>query len=151
MCLISLLIFFSLGVSKLFYGINSTKPELPEKHGVAPEQVNILIAHMTSQKPYLDPLLTLDSLAAKSHIPARQLSQLINRHFEKNFFEFINGYRIDEAKQLLANKDNEKVTIIDIMAKVGFNSKATFNTFFKKLVGVTPTQFRKEQLKKARN
>jgi AraC-like DNA-binding protein len=148
MCLISLLIFFSLGVSKLFYGINSTKPESSEKHGVAPEQVNILTAHMTSQKPYLDPLLTLDSLAAKSCIPARQLSQLINRHFEKNFFEFINGYRIDEAKQLLANKDNEKVTIIDIMAKVGFNSKATFNTFFKKLVGVTPTQFRKEQLQK---
>ena len=103
---------------------------------------------MTSQKPYLDPLLTLDNLAAQSNIPARQLSQLINRHFEKNFFEFINGYRIDEAKELLANKENEKVTIIEIMAKVGFNSKATFNTFFKKIVGLTPTQFRKEQLRK---
>jgi AraC-like DNA-binding protein len=147
MCLISLLIFFSLGVSKLFYGIASTKTELIEKQGVAPEQVNILTAHMSNQKSYLDPLLTLDSLAAQSHIPARQLSQLINRHFEKNFFEFVNGYRIDEAKELLANKDFEKVTIIEIMAKVGFNSKATFNTFFKKIVGLTPTQFRKEQLK----
>ncbi len=73
---------------------------------------------------------------------------MINRHFQKNFFEFINGYRIDEAKKLLANEKYEKVTIIEIMAQVGFNSKATFNTFFKKLVGVTPSQYRKEQLKK---
>lgn len=146
MCLISLLIFFSLSVSKLFYGVETAKTDVQEKQNIAPEQVNILTSHMAVEKSYLDPLLTLDSLAAKSHIPARQLSQLINRHFEKNFFEYINGYRIEEAKQLLADKDNEKVTIIEIMAKVGFNSKATFNTFFKKNVGVTPTQFRKEQL-----
>ena len=113
---------------------------------MAPEQVNILTAHMTSQKPYLDPLLTLDSLAAKSHIPARQLSQLINRHFEKNFFEFINSYRIEESKILLAKEENAKVTMLEIMAQAGFNSKATFNTFFKKSAGMTPTQYRKEQL-----
>ncbi|MDP7592924.1 MAG: helix-turn-helix domain-containing protein [Litorilituus sp.] len=146
--LISLLIFFSLRTSKIFYGVDNPRVLSQEKPNITAEQVNHLTLYMTTQKPFLEPLLNLDSLAAKTDLPSRQLSRVINRHFQKNFFEFINGYRIDEAKKLLANEKYEKVTIIEIMAQVGFNSKATFNTFFKKLVGVTPSQYRKEQLKK---
>ncbi|MDC2890236.1 helix-turn-helix domain-containing protein [Psychrosphaera algicola] len=53
-------------------------------------------------------------------------------------------YRIEESKSLLTTAQNKKMTMLDIMDLAGFNSKATFNTFFKKLVGVTPTQFRKD-------
>jgi AraC-like DNA-binding protein len=147
MLLISFLIFFSLGVSNLFHGIDSSNLVTAEKHALDERQINSLTLYMQEHKPYLNHLLTLDNLATQTFIPSRQLSQIINRHFEKNFFEFINSYRINESKILLAKKENEKVTMLDIMALAGFNSKATFNTFFKKTVGMTPTQYRKEVLK----
>lgn len=145
MFLISFLIFFSLGVSKLFNGIDSVNNALTDKQAIDPAQVNRLINYMTENKPYLNQLLTLENLAAQIAMPARQLSQVINRHFDKNFFEFINGYRIDESKALLTKEENAKATILTIMAQAGFNSKATFNTLFKKTVGMTPSQYRKEQ------
>jgi AraC-like DNA-binding protein len=145
MFLISFLIFFSLGVSKLFNGIDSVNNALTDKQAIDPAQVNRLINYMTENKPYLNQLLTLENLAAQIAMPARQLSQVINRHFDKNFFEFINGYRIDESKALLTQEENAKATILTIMAQAGFNSKATFNTLFKKTVGMTPSQYRKEQ------
>ena len=146
MFLISFLIFFSLGVSNLFHGIDRSTLHNQEKQVTDPAQVEVLIHYMRESKPYLNQLLTLDNLAAQTFMPARQLSQVINRHFDKNFFEFINGYRIEESKILLAKEENAKITMLEIMAQAGFNSKATFNTFFKKLVGETPTQYRKNQL-----
>ncbi|MEI6894839.1 MAG: helix-turn-helix domain-containing protein [Colwellia sp.] len=146
MLLISLLIFFSLGISNLFYGLDNSSLVTPEKQTIDPNQISALTHYMQAHKPYLNYLLTLDSLAAQTFMQPRQLSQVINRHFEKNFFEFINSYRIDEAKTLLAKKENEKITMLEIMSQVGFNSKATFNTFFKKTVGLTPTQYKKEAL-----
>ena len=147
MFLISFLIFFSLGVSNLFHGIDSSTLASQEKQSIDPAQVSALTLYMQDHKPYLNHLLTLDNLAAQTFMPPRQLSQVINRHFDKNFFEFINSYRIEESKMLLTKQENAKVTMLEIMAQAGFNSKATFNTFFKKVVGMTPTQYRKEQLK----
>ncbi len=149
MFLISFLIFFSLRVSKLFNGIESSTIQVQDKQAIDPSQVTVLTNYMKANKPYLNQLLTLDNLASQINMPARQLSQVINRHFDKNFFEFINSYRIEESKALLAQKENEKVTMLEIMAQAGFNSKATFNTFFKKAVGMTPTQYRKEQKEQA--
>ncbi len=149
MFLISFLIFFSLRVSKLFNGIESSTIQVQDKQTIDPSQVTVLTNYMKANKPYLNQLLTLDNLASQINMPARQLSQVINRHFDKNFFEFINSYRIEESKALLAQKENEKVTMLEIMAQAGFNSKATFNTFFKKAVGMTPTQYRKEQKEQA--
>ncbi|ALO35497.1 AraC family transcriptional regulator [Colwellia sp. MT41] len=147
MFLISFLIFFSLGVSNLFHGMDNSTSLPLEKESIDPEQINALTLYMNEHKPYLNHLLTLDNLATQTFMPSRQLSQVINRHFKKNFFEFINGYRIDEAQMLLTRKENEKITMLAVMAQAGFNSKATFNTFFKKIVGMTPTQYRKEQQK----
>eukprot|EP00487_Bulimina_marginata_P004352 TRINITY_DN20535_c0_g1_i1.p1 TRINITY_DN20535_c0_g1~~TRINITY_DN20535_c0_g1_i1.p1 ORF type:complete len:108 (+),score=10.04 TRINITY_DN20535_c0_g1_i1:371-694(+) len=81
MFLISFLIFFSLGVSKLFNGIDSVNNALTDKQAIDPAQVNRLINYMTENKPYLNQLLTLENLAAQIAMPARQLSQVINRHF----------------------------------------------------------------------
>ena len=147
MFLISFLIFFSLGVSNLFHGIDSSTLINQEKQTIDPAHISALTHYMEEHKPYLNQLLTLDNLASQIFMPARQLSQVINRHFDKNFFEFINTYRVEESKVLLSKEENIKVTMLEIMAQAGFNSKATFNTFFKKIVGVTPTQYRKEQLK----
>ncbi len=147
MFLISFLIFFSLGVSSLFHGIDRSIIANQEKQSIDPAQINTLTLYMSEHKPYLNHLLTLDSLASQTNIQPRQLSQVINRHFEKNFFEFINSYRIEESKALLSKEENAKITMLEVMDQAGFNSKATFNTFFKKVVGMTPTQYRKEQQK----
>lgn len=97
---------------------------------------------MRDKKPYLQADLTLDMLAETLAIPAKDLSMLINRHFDSNFYEFVNNYRIDEAKKWLADPAHKSKTITDVYLSVGFNSKSVFNTFFKKIVGVTPSEYR---------
>lgn len=147
--LITGLVFFSAGYSTIFKGI-STELKIEEgddsdkNNDFDPEQIEQIKHYMQSHKPYLNHLLTLENLANQLVVSPRHLSSIINRHFDKNFFEFVNYYRIEESKNLLTFADNRKTTMLDIMDMAGFNSKATFNTFFKKLVGVTPTQYRKD-------
>ena len=143
--LIIFLIYFSLGFTTIFKGIDTDVIKAIDKNPVNLAQIKVITAHMENHKPFLNHLLTLDNLAKQLNMSTRQLSQNINRHFEQNFFEFINSYRIEESKRLLVMGDHKKSTMLDIMDLAGFNSKATFNTFFKKIVGSTPTQFRKEQ------
>lgn len=114
-----------------------------------PEYADKIDAMMRNQKPYLMADITLDILADKLAISARDLSMIINRHFDNNFYEFINSYRIEEAKKLL--REDKAKTVTDIYLEVGFNSKSVFNTFFKKIVGSTPTQYRQESDKEADN
>ncbi|KTF08866.1 helix-turn-helix domain-containing protein [Pseudoalteromonas sp. 10-33] len=144
--LITSLIFFSAGHSKIFQGIDDTLISEQDKsiEVFEPEKIQKIETYLLQNKPYLNHLLTLDNLASQLSMGSRNLSSIINRHFGKNFFEFINYYRVEESKRLLLLEENKTVTMLDIMDKAGFNSKATFNTFFKKLVGITPTQFRKE-------
>ena len=144
--LISFLIFFSLNYSTVFKGIAKENSKSIDKADVNLDQVAAITKYMEEQKPFLNHLLTLDNLAKQLHLPARNLSQVINRHFKCNFFEFINGYRIAESKRLLLAQKNRKTTMLEIMDSSGFNSKATFNTFFKKIVGKTPTQYRKDNI-----
>ncbi|WP_440874128.1 helix-turn-helix domain-containing protein [Thalassotalea sp. PLHSN55] len=143
--LVTGLIFFSAGHSTIFKGIDrKLQPEKDKSEdSYDPEEIRTIEAYMEQNKPYLNHLLTLENLANQLSLSPRYLSTLINRHFEKNFFEFINFYRIEESKKLLISVSNKKTTMLDIMDRAGFNSKATFNTFFKKLVGDTPTQYRK--------
>lgn len=148
--LISFLIYFSLGFTSMFKGIDTTITEATstvDKNPIDLSQIEKITDYMTAEKPFLNHLLTLENLAKQLNMSARQLSQNINRHFKQNFFEFINSYRIEESKNLLTMPEHKKSTMLDIMDLAGFNSKATFNTFFKKIVGSTPTQYRKEQTK----
>lgn len=146
--LISMLIFFSLSHSPICEGVDSrvqeSQPEKEEaKEKARPEQAESLTRWMVEHKPYLISSLTLEKLAAQLQMPARTLSNVINRHFECNFFEFVNCYRIEEAKRMLADPTYADKNMLEIMYDVGFNSKATFNTLFKKKVGMTPSEFRK--------
>ena len=61
-----------------------------------------------------------------------------------NFFDFINQFRIDEARSILKNPEKKQFTVLEILYEVGFNSKSSFNTAFKKHTGLTPTQYRKK-------
>jgi AraC-like DNA-binding protein len=104
----------------------------------------VLEASMQQEKPYLENDLTLAQLATLLKMPKHHLTEVINRKLEKNFFNYINDYRIAEVKPLLQNPDNADKTILTLAFEVGFNSKTTFNTIFKKTTQMTPTQYRKQ-------
>lgn len=101
-----------------------------------------LSALMIQQNPYLDSDLNLVKLAEKLGVSTHQLSYVINKGFNENFFQFINAYRVEKAKELLNNPKYDAYTILAIGYESGFNSKTTFNTTFKKITKITPTQYR---------
>ena len=95
---------------------------------------------LSSKKPYLNSSLTLNDLAKLINIPSRTLSQIINESKKMNFYDYINSYRINEAKDILSSSPGK--TILEILYEVGFNSKSAFNTAFKKYTGLTPSKFK---------
>lgn len=100
-----------------------------------------LLDLMETEEPYLNPDLSLRSLAQQVDIHPNQLSWLLNDGFGKNFNEFINHYRVAEFKQLAKLPENANLTIMAIAYDCGFNSKTVFNTYFKKETGFTPKAF----------
>ncbi|CAL2058590.1 AraC family transcriptional regulator [Tenacibaculum sp. 190524A05c] len=142
------LIFKALNTPKLFRGFDVSlktskemdKGDLDENHN---ERISDLKKYMEEHEPYLNPSLTIRNLADQLKVPMRDLSVLINQELKLHFFDFINEYRIEKAKNILSNPSKTKVTVLEILYEVGFNSKSSFNTAFKKHTGKTPTQFRK--------
>ena len=109
-----------------------------------PQIVQKLEQLMLQQKFYAHPDITLDKLAEAAGYPAKKVSLSIKQAYQLNFYEYVNSHRIKAAKKLLAEKGPEAKTITDIYYAVGFNSKSVFNTFFKRLEGVTPSQYREQ-------
>lgn len=109
------------------------------------DQVYQLEMHMKLEKPYRNPNLSISELAEQIGIPKRRLSELINSCFQQNFVDFINTHRIEEAKHRLHHPNDEKETILEVMYAVGFNSKSSFNTIFKKKTGMTPSAFKAQK------
>ena len=107
----------------------------------------LLKKHMKTVEPFLDATLTIDDLANQMEIPTKDLSVLINHNLNQHFFDFVNSYRIKKAMQILQDPTNKHLTILEILYEVGFNSKSSFNTAFKKYTHVTPTQYREKALK----
>lgn len=138
---------------KLFKGIEvdlKTSKEIKGKDvdgSSKNNQIAFLKNYMNIEKPFLNPSLHIRKLADEIQMNSRDLSVLINQHLEKHFFDFVNEYRIKEAKKILKNPSKKEFTILEILYKVGFNSKSSFNTAFKKHTGETPTQFRKKHIK----
>lgn len=96
---------------------------------------------MKTQKPYLEPKLTLGTLAEELDISANHLSQIINQYEEKNFYDYVNGYRVDEFKERVLKPENRNYNILSVAYDSGFNSKSSFNQVFKKITGQTPSQY----------
>ncbi|WP_020529351.1 tetratricopeptide repeat protein [Flexithrix dorotheae] len=107
-----------------------------------------LISHIKEHEPYLDPNLSLRSLARQINLHPNQLSWLLNESLGKNFSEFINYYRVEKFKALSQDPEKNHITLIGLAYESGFNSKTVFNTYFKKETGLTPKQYLKLQEKK---
>ncbi|MCI4670438.1 MAG: helix-turn-helix domain-containing protein [Bacteroidia bacterium] len=100
---------------------------------------------MKQEQPFLNPSLSLRSLAAQIDIHPNQLSWLLNERLGKNFNEFINHFRVEHFKSLVVAPKNSHISLIGLAYESGFNSKTAFNTTFKKLTGTTPGAYLKEQ------
>lgn len=107
------------------------------------EQLLKLQQYMIEEKPFLNPSLTIQEVSNAVGIPVRDLSVLINHRLKQHFYDFVNTYRIENAMIILKDVTKSKVTILEILYEVGFNSKSSFNTAFKKHTGNTPTDYRK--------
>ncbi len=104
-----------------------------------------LVNYIENKKPFLNPELSLPILAESLNVSRNQLSIVINQVHKKNFYEFINNYRIIEVKRLMTAPANKHLKLISLAYDAGFNSKATFNRIFKQMTGMTPSQFFSEQ------
>jgi AraC-like DNA-binding protein len=102
-----------------------------------------LARHMETHKPYLQGDLVLPQLAQQLGISANYLSQVINEQLKVNFYDFVNGYRVEAAKQIIKDTGQKKINILNIAFDSGFNSKSAFYKAFKKTTSMTPTQYRK--------
>jgi AraC-like DNA-binding protein len=102
-----------------------------------------LTQHMADKKPFLDPEINLFELSQQVAIPPRSLSEVLNASFQQNFYDFINSYRVKESELLFKSNWEADKTILEILYEVGFNSKSSFNSAFKKLTGITPTEYRR--------
>nr|WP_298994891.1 AraC family transcriptional regulator [uncultured Allomuricauda sp.] len=115
------------------------------------EKIYELSIYMAKETPFVNPGLTLEDLSQKIGIPSRELSELINGCLGTNFVSYVNSYRINMAKQLLTNPHETSLTISEIMYEVGFSSRSSFNTSFKKETGMTPSEFREGQINRSHN
>jgi AraC-like DNA-binding protein len=129
--------------------IKSKEEQAPLKKTIMDAKIEKLVTRIISlieqDKIYTEPELNLQQLAEKLQAPSYQVSLAINEGLQKNFYEFINAYRVEEAKKLLLDSKNKNFTILSVGFEAGFNSKTTFNTVFKKFTGLTPTQFREKE------
>ena len=98
---------------------------------------------MDDEKLYLEPDLTLPALAERVDCSVNHLSQVVNSGFSMSFFDFLNSYRVQEAKIILSDSGDQPKSILDVSFAVGFNSNSAFYAAFKKATGVTPAQFRR--------
>jgi AraC-like DNA-binding protein len=115
--------------------VESKEPEVLDQNAI--DKLNNA---MQEKKLFLDPELTIEQLAEITGIPTRKISNTINRHFNQNFFDYINFYRVEEAKAILT-KLGKDAAMLEVMADAGFNSKSTFYRAFKKHLDMTPTEF----------
>ena len=133
---------------EIFYWELAPMPgRMPAKTGKRDQAEQLLLdkllAFMENEKPYLDPELSLSSLSKKVGLNRNQLSQLINDGTGDNFYDFINKYRVEEVKRLMADPKKQNYNLLGIAIEAGFKSKSTFNLIFKRFTGLTPTEYRK--------
>lgn len=133
---------------KIFFGpFEARAIRRYERSSLTPENAALhktrLLELMEREKPFLDPEITLPKLAQALEIPVAHLSRVINDLLGRNFWEFINHYRVEDTKRRLAMPEAGREKLITVALDCGFNSVATFNRVFKELAGLTPSDYRK--------
>lgn len=111
---------------------------------ISSDAIERIRATMEQQQLYLKQNLNIEEFARHVGIHYREVSSIINKHFDTNFFEFVNEYRVNKAKQMLQDQHNIDKTILDILLESGFNSKSSFHRFFKRYTGMSAADFRKQ-------
>ncbi len=128
------------GISKASYA----------KSGLDEERIKdfakTLSNHMETESPYLNEDLNLKVLSSECGLQQTHLSQVINQHFKMNFYDFVNRYRVEEAKKRLCSSDFGHLSVLGIAYDCGFKSKSSFNRYFKKYTGVSPSEFKKASI-----
>lgn len=120
------------------------------KSGLGPKKIehmaHELATFMEKGKPFLNEDLSLTLLAEQSSCSQTQLSQIINQHFQVSFYDFVNSYRIEQAKEMLGSSECGHLSILGIAFECGFKSKSSFNRYFKKYTGTSPSEFKKSRV-----
>ncbi len=147
--LISIVVFKGLKLPEIFSGWEEKiSRQKYAKTALSQEQIDQykkkLIHYMERNKPYLNPDFNISELADTLSVPSHYISQVLSQGLRLNFYHFVNRYRVEESKRILAEKGEEK-TVLEILYETGFNSKSTFNRIFKQYTGVNPTEFIKSQ------
>lgn len=127
-------------------------PPRYEKSGLKEPEVTEIkgqINEFLKRKEYLDPELTLTSMARSLEIPPNKLSEVLSKYSNTSFYDLINSHRIEEIKNAIFDPRYQNWTILAIAFEHGYNSKSTFNSAFKKYTGMTPTQFKRESAGKS--
>lgn len=114
------------------------------------QQIALKIEQSMKQGLFKQPKLSLDQLANDINEAPYRVSQVLNDYLTISFFDLVNGHRIKAVQGNLADPQNQH-TILDIAFDNGFNSKSTFNTCFKKQVGLTPSQYRLQKKRDSAN
>ena len=124
------------------------KKEKYKTSTLLPETVDQVLPKLTrlmeEEKVFLEPDLSLQKLSQRLHVHYNHLSRIINEQMGKSFNDYINSYRIEEARKKLADPVESQKTILEIAYDTGFYSKSVFNTAFKKFTGLTPSQYKKK-------
>ncbi|UCE42294.1 MAG: AraC family transcriptional regulator, partial [Candidatus Aminicenantes bacterium] len=140
----NLIVFKGLRQPEIFAGIEE-KPKYqgsPLTKQEKEEYLQRLQAYMESERPYLSPSLTIDILAKRLSISSRYLSQVINESLGVNFFDYVNDFRVSEAKRILTDASSNQRNILDVLFDSGFNTKSAFNSVFKQHTGMTPSEYK---------
>ncbi|MCB0550806.1 MAG: AraC family transcriptional regulator [Phaeodactylibacter sp.] len=145
--LLAALIYF-LAYQVYFHPALLELPELREESAgpeveIPAEWVERLARFMEKEKPFLNQEIKIGGLAEALNIPKHELSRVINQGFGKNFFDFINSYRIREFIALRQDKRNNHLNILELAYQSGFNSKSAFNRAFRKEAGQSPSAYLK--------
>ncbi len=116
------------------------------KSGLTPKKVDELgiklMKYMKAEKPFLDENLSLSLLSERSGVAQSHLSQVINQHFDLNFYDFVNQFRVNEAKKMLSSREYDHLSVLGIAYDCGFKSKSSFNRYFKKYTSLSPSAFK---------
>ena len=121
------------------HAVPTAKPVQPAKMD---HKVEIIEKAIHQDKLFLESNINLERFAEQIGLKPRDISAILKMHYQSNFFEFINRYRVEEAKRLLVLPELKDETILEIIYKSGFNSPSAFHRFFKRMVGLTPTEYR---------
>lgn len=138
---------FTIRQPEIFSGISAVKSDVKYERSAIPQEeaaayINKLDDIMRRDRLFLNPELNLKMLADLLDISQHKLSQILNEFLKMNFAEYLSKLRVEEAKARLVNPDFSNYTILSIAYDVGFNNKVSFNNAFKKITGITPSEYK---------